>query len=186
MRRVHALALLVALASACVKPHPPVVAARPVPVAVAPVRTDFATNDAVAVPERLREAVADAIGRRNLTPRVVPEAELAARFGDNRNARSRLEQLAAWDTSNRLLVLLETESSYYAQVAGRYRWVVNVRITFSPRDDLDAALVRSFEVPVFMQFYHEREDATVAEATPTIARRLGELLDEYLAAHPEG
>ncbi|MBW1881200.1 MAG: hypothetical protein JRJ84_22835 [Deltaproteobacteria bacterium] len=187
MRRgLFALLLAALLAPACVKPKPPVVSATADPVALAPLRTDFATNEVVPAPERLREALTNTLEERNLKPRPVAEAELAELFGAGRNSRHRLERLAVSDDGATLLVLVEAECTFFAQVAGRYRWIVAVKLTFADRDDLDAALVRAFDVPVFLQFSHEKEDAALAEATPNIERKLGEMLDEILAARQGG
>jgi hypothetical protein len=81
-----------------------------------------------------------------------------------------------------MLVMMETEAVFYAQIEGRNRWTVRVRLTITPQDDLRQALVEEFDVPVFLQFLHEKEERAVEEAGPLIARRLAAALDEVVAA----
>jgi hypothetical protein len=43
-----------------------------------------------------------------------------------------------------------------------------------------APAARSFDVPVFLQYHHEREADAVDAAAPIVARKVGELLDGWL------
>jgi len=61
-----------------------------------------------------------------------------------------------------------------------------VTATIAATEDPDAALTSSFEVPVILQFVHEKEPRALEEAAPIIERQLGHLLDQYLGALPPG
>jgi len=171
------------LLAGCLKAGPPVTAAERVPVVLAAVRTALETNAPVAVPEDVTDALEDVIEAHNLTAVVVPDAELSGLFGDGRSSVHRVERLVARAGDAGLAVLVETESRYVSQVAGRYRWEVAVTLTVADPGHIEEALVRTFTVPVFVQFYRQREDEAVGLAQPNIARRLGELLDEALRNH---
>jgi len=188
MRRPLALFLASAalLGTGCVKPRPVVSSPVADQVAVASFRTDFDSGQVSPAPERLQDALAAQLTARNLEPALVDDDQLASLFSAGRNTRFRLARLAESAHGSPLVVLLEAESAFYAQVAGRYRWTVAVTLSLAPQDDLDAAVTRSFEVPVFMQFYHQQEGAALEEATPSIERQLGEVLDEFLTARQQG
>jgi hypothetical protein len=185
MRRLLPILLCALALDGCIKARPPVVAVASEDVAVAPVRVESHSRTVLPAPARLEDGLLATLSERNLRPMTVPDAEIPGLLGRG-NGRMRLEQLAARDASAELLVLVEAEPSFYAQVAGRYRWTVAVTLTLADRADLDAAQVLSFDVPVFLQFSHEKEDAALAEATPVIQRKLGEMLDVLLTSRQGG
>jgi hypothetical protein len=96
-----------------------------------------------------------------------------AAFQGTRDTRRRVELLHP----TRPTLLVETETSFYSELSGRYRWNVHVVASIEP-----AGVSESFDVPVFLQFAHEREAEAVSAAAPVIARRVGELVDGWLAA----
>jgi hypothetical protein len=179
------LLLLLVVAAGCLKPKPPLAAAVAEDVAVAAVRTEYDSRQVVAAPLRLRDELLAELSSRNLRPTAIPEAELPGLLGKG-NSRFHLGQVAARDGGAELIVLAEAEASFYAQVAGRYRWTVACTLSVADRDELDGATTVSFEVPVFLQFSHEKEDAALAEATPVIRRKLGEMLDQVLSTRGGG
>lgn len=170
MRRLLPLVLLAGLVAGCVKPVPVITAATAEPVAYAAVRTELGTADLVDAPDRLQDALHAALVERNLQPLRVEASSITGR-----STGVRLESLGA----DGLRVLLEAEVTYFAQVAGRYRWTVDVTLTLA--DGADAPLTRQEQIPVFLQFSHEKEDAALADATPSIERLVGEVLDDHLS-----
>lgn len=171
--------MLPLLLLACIQPVPPHSAAVPTKITVAALRTDFATSQVAAVPQRLDDAIFMEMAHRTLQPLPVPLADLDL-FGAARDADWRLEQLAALSDAE-LVALVNSEASFSSQLAGRYRWMVDTTIAVSPRDDLDAAVVHHLQTPVFLVYHHQREDDALAEATPAIERELAVVLDEVLA-----
>ena len=73
-------------------------------------------------------------------------------------------------------LLVESEVAYYSLLSGRYRWTVDVTLTLVP-----AGLTDHFEVPVFLEFQHEREAEALAAATPVITRHVDDLIDDWLS-----
>ena len=74
---------------------------------------------------------------------------------------------------------LRTETEFFAQVAGRYRWTVRVRATIDRTSD---RVEKTWDIPVFLVYDHEREVEAVQAAIPSIERHLDALLDEALPA----
>jgi hypothetical protein len=134
------------------------------------------------IPRAVQDEATRLLVQRGLTPTVLPEGALRDGLGPARTHPQRLAYLAGEAKGAGLLVMMETEALFYAQIEGRNRWTVRVRLTISPQDDLNQALVEEFEVPVFLQFLHEKEDRAVEEAGPLIARRLAAALDQVVAA----
>lgn len=167
------------LLSACIQPVPPVTAVRPAQITVAALRTDFTTSQVAPVPGRLSAAIDGELAERTLRPSAFPATDLDL-FAVSRDATWRLEQLAALADSD-LLALINSEATFSSQLAGRYRWVVHTTIAVAHRDDLDGAVVHELETPVFLPYHHQREDAALADATPSIERELATVLDEVLA-----
>ncbi|MBN2798258.1 MAG: hypothetical protein JXX28_03860 [Deltaproteobacteria bacterium] len=179
-KNVYAALTVGLLLGGCVKPAPPVAAPQPSPVALAAFRALPESTEVVAAPDRLTQALVEELRSRNLVPTQVSEVQPL--FGGGRSSISRLEALAGEQRDAAWLVMVETEASYFAQVAGKYRWVVSAKISLVPVAAPDQGTGMEVDVPVFLQFSHQKGDAALAEATPTLRRRLGELLDEALAA----
>lgn len=167
--------VLILAALGCVARHEPVRADTPTPIDVVPVLAgvdDPAVTDA---PERLDEALVQTLSAHNLQPTLVPADRWTQAFVTTRDTPRRVEHLAPKGN----LLLVETEAAYFSQLNGRYRWTVDVTLTLVP-----AGLSDTFEVPVFLEFQHEREEQALAAATPVIARHVGDLVDDWLAGAP--
>jgi hypothetical protein len=134
------------------------------------------------IPRAVQDEATRLLVVRGLTPTVLPDTALREGLGPARTHPQRLAYLAAQPGGAGMLVMMETEAVFYAQIEGRNRWTVRVRLTITPQDDLRQALVEEFDVPVFLQFLHEKEERAVEEAGPLIARRLAAALDEVVAA----
>ncbi len=172
------LALL--LAGCLSSKHQPVQAPGRMAVSVAGSLAVLDSPQVQALPEGLVQVMSELAAERNLLPRAVAPASFVEAFATKRTTQHRLALIADVSTDTDLLLLVETQVAYYSQMNGRYRWTVEVVATISPRDDLSQAFSASFQVPVFLEHYHEKELAALEAATPLLERRLGALLDAYL------
>ncbi len=150
------------------------------PTVVAPVMGYVDKRAVEAAPEGLTEAVLTELEKRNLPPTVVGADRWGESFETRRTTSHRLEALTDAAGAAHLVVLVETEASYFSQMNGRYRWTVDVVASVAPSDAPDQALTHELSVPVFLDFYHQREPEAVAAGAAVIGRHVGSLLDAYL------
>jgi hypothetical protein len=133
------------------------------------------------VPADLQARIRRQLEAHGLAPTLVPEAELLPAMQRQRSRPARLAWMAARPGEHAVLVLVETEATFYSQIEGRNRWTVTVRLSVAPTNALNDVVVEEFEVPVFLQFLHEKEERALEEAGPLIERRLGPLLDQVMS-----
>lgn len=77
------------------------------------------------------------------------------------------------------VLVVESSAEFYAQVNGRFRWEVDVKIDlFDGSEHITEELV----IPVFHQFHHERHAEALEAALPTLERKLHTLLNKHLSA----
>ena len=77
------------------------------------------------------------------------------------------------------VLILESRAEFYAQVNGRFRWEVDVKIDiFDGTDHISEELT----IPIFHQFHHERQAEALEAALPTLERKLHSLLNKQLSA----
>lgn len=164
---------MVLILAACALHHEPVRASSPQPLDVV-VALSTVVDPAVTGPSAsLQAALAGAMDVRNVSPTWVSDDKYVSLFQSTRDTRRRTALLG----STQALLLVETETAYYSELSGRFRWTVHTTLTLEP-----AGLTDTFDVPVFLQFAHEKEPEAVEAAAPTIARHVGELLDGWLSA----
>ena len=58
------------------------------------------------------------------------------------------------------------------------------RLTFKGTESLAQGVTEVYQVPVFLQFHHQREAEALEEAAPVIARKVALLVDGYLGGLP--
>jgi hypothetical protein len=155
------------LLAACLSHQPPVRAPEPVPLGVALVLESFDHPEVTGAPESVVERLAEEATSRNLVPSPLPVDPEFARI---RSTEGRLARLG--DGPH---LLLEFAPRFSAQVNGRYRWTVDVTATVDP-----PRATREFTVPVHLLYAHQKEEDALVEASPVIAREVGELLDEWV------
>jgi hypothetical protein len=166
----------------CVQRVPEVRLAEPGDISVLYV-VDGAREAGVAeAPAELKAAVEAVLRRRNLVPREQPLGPLASAFGRVRESGRRMAEFSrvAGDAPLRLLVELDAE--FFSHLQGRYRWQARARLT-AGKTGADASS-DALEFPVYVNFDHERTQAVLATAAPTVADRAGALLDQVLATGP--
>jgi glycosidase len=141
-------------------------------------------------------AMSSELARRNLDALLVPLCDAPPSSGPpclepisaQGPTAARLAAIAAQPAAaSDYVVLVEAKVSFYAQLEGRYRWTVKVRLSVARADHLEGAQADEFDVPVVLEFAHEDAHAAFEAALPLISRHLGQLLDRSLpglAARP--
>lgn len=166
----------------CIKQPGAVKAPVPMDAAVVGVLDPQDGGAVTGLPDRVTDRIGRALQARDLTPTQVETAVLAEAFGSRRVTKQRMAWLAEGNVSAPLVVLIEAEALYYSQIEGRNRWTVDVTATVADPNAPEGGLTSSFEVPVILQFVHEKEPRALEEAAPIIERQVGHLLDQYLGA----
>lgn len=167
------------LAVACMPKPQPVQARAPLAVAVAAVRDRVDATGVDALEEASEAPLLAALGARNLRPKSFSRP-MAESYRNRRTTAHRLTALAEAAPEAELVALVETQVRFYSQLSGRYRWTVDARLTLTRRDAKDEATTVEIDVPVFLDFDHERENEALAVAAPRIAQELGALADDFL------
>lgn len=169
----RALVLLLCL-TACLPKVPLQRLATKTPVAIAYVVDPQHLGAVTTAPDAVKQAVAAVLAERNLEPQEVPVAAL----GGQRLSDARLDALGQQPGDAPVVVLVEARAQFFSQLDGRYRWEVGVTLSALRRGGAKAR--ETVELPVILQFDHEREAAAVSAAADEVAARLGTLLDGVL------
>jgi glycosidase len=177
--RVLAIVVLAVLAG-CIKPKPPVRYDKPFSVAVVLVRDDVLSKAAHPVPDALRAAVQQELQARNLRPAFVDPRAYQGFFNDVRDTERRLAYVAGLPEPADVTLLVETQATFYSQLSGAWRWTVYLKVSVIGRGDTRAPLTRQHDIPIALQYGHEREPEAVATLAPELARHAALLLDSYL------
>ena len=172
------------LAAGCLKSVPVQKLAEPTPIRVALVADAVHSRAVQPVPDALATALLEVIEKRNLVPQIVAPETIGETFGRLRDSRRRLEWMAARPGPAELLLLVETRAVFYSQLSGRYRWTVYTKLSLARAGDPAGARSERFDLPAVLRYDHQRAPAALAAAADGIARRLGRLVDERVAAPP--
>jgi len=174
------------LLGGCIKPTEVVKAPSPMDATVVGVLDPQDGGGVTGLPERVTERIGRTLAARDLRAVPLTTGTFADDFASRRVTGQRVAWLADGHVSTPLVVLVEAEATYYSQIEGRNRWTVDVTATIASPSAPEEALTSAFEVPVILQFVHEKEPRALEEAAPIIERQLGHLLDQYLGALPPG
>src|SRR5206468_1872883 len=122
-------------------------------------------------PASLKRALAAALDARNLdlVEAAVPGADRV------RDSKRRFDAVLG---EAPFVLLVELQPAFFSQLNGRNRWTVYARLSAARRGAEPA--VDAFDVPVFLDFDHQREPEAVALAAQAIAERAGALFDSFL------
>ena len=172
---------VLAVASGCVKQAPAVQSPQPWTVAVVAVLEAAEEGTLAGAPDDLVDAMREQADARALNAVVVEPDTWLETFRAKRTTEQRVTAVSESARTD-LLLLVETDARWYSQIAGRFRWTVDVDLSFGKADDVAGVSHQHFEVPVALLFDHQREDEAVAAAGPIIERRVGELMDTWLRA----
>ena len=177
--------MVLMLLFACLPKQAPVQSISALPTDLVAVANLLESREVRDGPAALYGALEGLLQQRNLVPQRVEPAAWSAEFTNRRSPGQRVLFLAERSTTERVVLLVDTTASFYSQMSGRYRWTVAVeaQVRAAPTDKNPLSV--TFEVPVFLDFDHEREDAAIAAAVPVIQHRLASLLDEWLGGRAE-
>jgi len=156
IRMTLALTFLTWVLGGCLHAPKHATAPEPWPLALNLQLSSLDAGEDVALPEDARPRLEEALSRRGL------------RVGSVGDAPVELQ--------------VKAQARWYAQLAGRYRWTVETQLRLLRSDDETLISETFFEVPVFLLYDHQREDAAFEQALPVIERQLGDLLDRWIEA----
>jgi hypothetical protein len=130
-------------------------------------------------PDSLKTAVAAELDQRNLEVLELPLSTL----GGQRLTDARLEAVKRAAGEAPFVLLVEQRVTFFSQLDGFYRWEVGTSLSAFRRGGATAK--DPFELPVLLQYDHEREPAALARSASDVATRAGVLLDGLLAGETE-
>ncbi len=163
----------------CIKPTPPATAEPGLRITVVALAEGAGAAEVVDTPARFDSSILDVLALRGLTAELVEGGRLGP-VSAARESSLRVERLRG-DFAEGAMLLVETRPGYYAEMNGQYRWVVGVTLTLSASQSRPNQTVE-FDVPVFLRYHHQREADAVDAAGGVVARRVGELADDWLRA----
>jgi len=170
----------VALATVgCMPKTPPLTASSPMKVVLAGVLAGKKAK-VRALPEGVQRRLEKALSARKLTPSVLAMDALKEPLSKRRETPQRLAWLADNAGGAEAMMLVELEAFYDTQIQGRMRWTVRGTVSIGEVGAPGAALQRSVDTAVFLQFLHQAEAEAATEAATTIERAANRLLDDWL------
>ena len=94
----------------------------------------------------------------------------------------RAQLLAEHHPTSDLVLIIQTRAEYFAQMTGRYRWVVTAHLVLADPQNLSRIIEDTVEIPVFMQFHHERDDAVLDAAIPALEQVVVKMFQSWQSA----
>ena len=122
-------------------------------------------------PKSLQKRLQKELQDRNVN--LVFSPQLADKLTSQRNSTQR-----AKITEKRPLLLIETQARFYAQLNGFFRWVVEVKIHLW--NEKNESFSRTFSIPVFHQFHHERGKEAIIKSETILLRQIHAVVDDYI------
>jgi glycosidase len=177
---MRALVLPTLFACACVSSSAPVVAPPGSRVALAFVVDDPDHREIADAPPALHREIGELFESRRIAVDDVAFERLRDAFRSRRRTEHRLEALAAASSSSGVVCLVELMPRFFSQLAGRYRWTVQVRAAIAERGQLGDAIIEDYELPVFLEYTHENETDALERVAPALERSLRSLLDDFI------
>lgn len=164
----------------CVSSSAPVVAPPGSRVALAFVVDDPDHREIADAPEPVHREVGELFSSRRIAVDEAPFDRMREGFRSRRRTEHRLEALAQASTGSNVVCLVELMPRFFSQLAGRYRWTVQVRAAIAERGQLGDAIVEDYELPVFLEYTHENETDALERVAPALARSLRSLVDDFI------
>ena len=149
-------------------------------------RTPTDSGGQLQAPQVLFDGLVDALAVEGLLVKPLAPGDDGSALVSARSDADRILAVVGDQVTEGIVVLVETRASFFSQLEGRYRWVVNVRAGVAEASAPGAGVVEVFDVPVFLQFEHQNEAEAVAAAEPVISRHVQRLLRRHLGAEPAG
>ncbi len=139
--------------------------------------------ETAAFPAAAAARVAAPLSSRRLEVRTVTgDGSLLEAFATKRSSGARLAALAKQAGDAEWIALVEAKAEFYSVLNGRYRWIVTATGGIAPRDRVDQVRGFGIDIPVFLDFDHEKEEQAVEAAAARIATEIGRVADDLLAA----
>lgn len=176
----HLVSLLLLTALGCGPKRGAVALPEPASAAVVSLLSPFDATTITPLPQRVNDRIDNILADRNLLVSRVHIGDAAQALTRRQTTEQRLRWLADQSASD-YLVLVETTAVYNTQIEGRFRWSVEVVSTIAAQGDLPGASTRRFQVPVFLQFVHEKDEAAVKAAAVVIERQVSRQFDQWLS-----
>jgi len=174
-RRGVAVALI-ALSAACLHRLPPQRLATPLPISVT--MLEDRGDETFALPDEVAARIGQDLEQRNLVVRALaPEPML----GGGHNSQQRFATANSNSGDAAFALLIETRVAYYDLLEGQYRWVVYAKLTASRRGSQLQPAVDESEIPVFLQYAHQKQDAALDAASRVLAEKAAALIDGFIA-----
>jgi len=170
------LALL--LTAGCLKPQPAQTAASPAPLRLVTALGSYDDPTIRDLPDDAVERIAEELTARNLTPE--PVGVFAEAFATHRGVEGRLRVLEEAGIAQPLL-LVGCAPRYDTQVNGRFRWSVDCEVALAAPDVVGGTIRTELDAAAHPVYYHQREAAAVSEVSALLARKVGLVLDQWLA-----
>ena len=120
------------------------------------------------VPESLERELKEKAKEHNI---ILDVQELPRNFADISQTERRIQSMSS------PCLLLETKATFFSLLDGRFRWEVEASYTLR---DGDSIYTKTIQIPVFLQYHHQRESEAILEAQIPLLRTLDTLLNEYL------
>ena len=171
--------LLLPLVLACGVKKTPRPAVTPVPFTLAMSQIVMKSGEIIDVPEELSSAITKVMAKEGYPVAPYPVADYPSGLHKRTLPAHRAAALA--EGREGLLVLVEAKALFYSQLRGQNRWVVSGEATALSPAAPEHAIVRRFDVPVFLRYTHEREAEALASAAPTIAERVQRLVHDAVS-----
>ena len=141
-----------------------------------------ASRDVAVAPAALASRISETVGARGFAVTALDNQVALDSFGQLRTPSLRQDFLVGTAAPGALIVLVEASVRRFGDIGGRYRWSVDVRLWLAPQDNPTAAIETSFTAPVYLDNYHQKVDAALEAAGPSVQRQLAVALDEMIAS----
>jgi hypothetical protein len=176
--------LLVVVALGCLHRDTPPKPERTVPLAVYIVNGTGQTASRIDTPKALRERLMARLAPVGLQ---VDVRDSSAETATNTKvlAASIAKHAAAQTGHPERILLLETQSQFYNELEGRFRWTVLVQATFFYVSRPGDALSTSFDAPAILNFPHQGASDALRFAADPIAREVAAVARRFIVEQPD-
>jgi len=179
-RAVALVLVLAALCAGCLGARSPERLAEETPIVVRVV-LEGPEGGTLVPPPAFVERLDAALRARNLAPAWAPTSDPHGR--EPTTTEARLAALRAASPGPERALLVEARVTFFSQIAGRYRWDVDVRATITRRTaepDPSATRSETLGVAAFLQYAHEREPAALDFVARQVVSAIAGLVDRHL------
>lgn len=146
-------------------------------VRLAVVVDDLKTRATDQAPAKVFEGVANALATRKLIGAPYSDGRMLVHFRSVHDTDGRLEYLQGTNPDG-VVALVELQAEFYSALSGQNRWTLHVSVAVAEAGR--QPLRTRFAMPVVLYPY-QREPAVYAQAAEVVGRRLGRMIDDYLA-----